>query len=110
MHIDDDYVLSHHSIDAYFYLRFFRTVVLICLIGWPFTWAILMPIYATSGAGQKQFDRISYANIKLPQDANRLYGVNFVAWIFLGMSLIKQFSIDYFNARCLRCHHVHNWT
>ena len=85
LHISDDYVLNHHSIDAYFYLRFFRTLIIICLIGWPFTWAVLLPLYATSHAGQKQFDRISYSNISLPVDANRLYGVNFVGWVFLGM-------------------------
>ena len=77
-------MLNHHSIDGYFYLRFFRTLILICLVGWPITWAVLMPVYATSHKGQEQFDRISYANVDSTIDANRLYAVVFVAWFFLG--------------------------
>ena len=85
MDIRDEYVLNHHSIDAYLYLRFFRTIVFICLVGWPFTWAVLMPVYGTSHGGQKQFDRISFSNIKTETDAARLFAPTFVAWVFLGI-------------------------
>ena len=84
MHIRDDYVLNHHSIDAYFYLRFFRTLVFISLVGWPITWIVLMPVYATSSGGQSQFDKISFSNINAANDATRLLAVNFVGWVFLG--------------------------
>ena len=60
--IRDDYVLSHHSIDGYLYLRFWRTIIKITFIGCLITWPILMPVYGTAGGGQKQFNKISYSN------------------------------------------------
>ena len=85
MRVPDAFLLNHHSMDAYFFVRYFRVLVVICLIGWPLTWAALMPIYATSHGGQEQFDLLSFSNINTAQDANRLYAPALVAWIFLGM-------------------------
>lgn len=81
--IPDVYVLNHHSLDGYFFLRFFKMLVVICLIGWPLTWIILMPVYATSGSNASQFDRLSYSNVDSSRHASRYYATVFVAWIYL---------------------------
>ncbi len=77
--IPDNYVLNHHSIDGYLYLRFFKMISLICLLGALLTWPILMPVYGTShAAGLTEFDRISYSHIDSP------YAPLFVGWVFFG--------------------------
>lgn len=84
MKIPDEYVLSHNGIDGYFFLRFFKMLVIICAVGWPLTWAILMSVYGTSHAAQMQFNKISFSNIDTSVDGNRLYAVTFVAWLYYG--------------------------
>lgn len=71
--------------DGYLYLRFFRTLVYICLVGWLLTWAVLLPLYGTSHGNYQQLEKLSYANIDIKIDANRLYTPVFIAWLFLGM-------------------------
>ena len=84
MHVPDEYVLSHNGIDGYFFLRFFKGLVIICAVGWPLTWAILMSVYGTSHAQKQQFDKISFSNIMTSVDGNRLYAPTFVAWLYYG--------------------------
>lgn len=84
MHVPDEYVLSHNGIDGYFFLRFFKGLVLICAVGWPLTWAVLMAVYGTSHAGQMQFDKIDFSNIDTKVDGLRLYAPTFVSWVYYG--------------------------
>ena len=86
--VPDEYILSHNGIDGYFYIRFFKMITIICAVGWPFTWAVLMSVYGTSHQGAQQFDKISFSNIAPAQDANRLYATNFVAWVYYGESIL----------------------
>ncbi len=88
MKVPDEYVLSHNGIDGYFFLRFFRMLVVICAVGWPLTWAVLMSVYATSHGGAMQFDKISFSNIAPPQDGLRLYAPTFVSWVYYGWSFL----------------------
>lgn len=83
--LHDDYILNHHSLDAFLFVRFWKILALMCLVAWPITWIILMPVYGTSHAGASQFDKISFSNIDAMRDGNRLYAVTFVAWIVLGV-------------------------
>lgn len=85
--LHDDYILNHHSLDAFLFVRFWKLLALLCLVAWPITWIILMPVYGTASGGQKQFDKISFSNINSSVDGNRLYAVTFVAWIVLGLFL-----------------------
>lgn len=89
MRLDSDYILNHHSLDAYFFLRFWKLVALVCGIGWPLTWVVLMPLYGTAHGGEKEFDKISFSNIDAAVDGYRLYGVAFVAWVVFGKSLMQ---------------------
>ena len=82
--VPDEYVLSHNGIDGYFFLRFFKMLVIICAVGWPLTWAGLMPVYGTSHGGQVQFNKISFSNIATSEDGNRLYAPALVAWLYYG--------------------------
>lgn len=93
--VADDYVLNHHSLDGYLYLRFFKMIALICLLGVLLTWPILMPVYGTAHAGQKQFDQISYSNIDSAVDANRLYAPLFVGCLFFGTYRALQLSFQF---------------
>lgn len=80
----DTFVLYHHGLDAYFFLRFWKLAIMVCGLAWPLTWVILMPVYGTAHGGESQFDRISFSNIEVGIDSNRLYAVSIVAWLVFG--------------------------
>jgi len=77
----DEYVLSHHSLDGYLYLRFFKILVIIAGVGIIVTWPVLFPVYATGGSGKEQFNILTFGNV---EDANRFYATVFISWIYLG--------------------------
>jgi calcium permeable stress-gated cation channel len=87
--LDIKFVLRHNSLDAYLFLRFIKTIILICFVGCCLTWPILIPVNATGGGDATQLDRISFSNIN---DSNRLYAHAVVAWLFLGQSLYTEFN------------------
>ncbi|TKA82472.1 hypothetical protein B0A55_02173 [Friedmanniomyces simplex] len=60
--IPDTYVLNHHSLDAYLFLRFLKISVVCCLVGCLITWPVLFPVFATGGAGKQQLDIITFSN------------------------------------------------
>lgn len=45
--LDDGHVLSHSSLDNFFFLRLFKILFVICLVGSIITWPILFPVNAT---------------------------------------------------------------
>lgn len=58
----DVYVLNTQSLDAYLYLRFYKVIFVIMLVGACITWPILFPVYATGGSGQSFFNLLSMSN------------------------------------------------
>ncbi|KAF1981760.1 DUF221-domain-containing protein [Aulographum hederae CBS 113979] len=90
--LSDHHVLSHHSLDAYLYLRFFKTLVIIAAGGMIITWPTLFPVYAMGGGDHEQFDMFSFGNVR---QSNRLYATVFVSWVYLGfvVYLIARESI-----------------
>ena len=60
--VPDTYVLNHHSLDAYLFLRFLKIAVVCCLVGCLITWPVLFPIFATGGGGKVQLDIITFSN------------------------------------------------
>ncbi|PGH05558.1 hypothetical protein GX51_02897 [Blastomyces parvus] len=80
--LSDEYVLRHHSLDAYLLLRYLKIATTICLVGCLITWPILFPVNATGGGGMKQLDLLTFGNVK--NNLNRFYAHTFVAWIFVG--------------------------
>ena len=83
--IPDDFVLHHNSLDGYLFLRFFKLLIFICLVGCCITWPVLFPVNATGGGGQSQLDILSISNVK---DPVRYYAHALVAWVFLGFVIL----------------------
>jgi hypothetical protein len=82
--VPDTYVLQHSSLDAFFFLRFLKISVVICLVGAAISWPILFAVDASGNAGGQQLDVITFANIGDGQALRYLAHV-FVAYIFFGM-------------------------
>ena len=50
--LSDDYILNHHSLDAYLYVRFLKMLTLMAFVGALITWPVLFPVNATGGGGE----------------------------------------------------------
>ncbi|PYI36734.1 DUF221 domain protein [Aspergillus indologenus CBS 114.80] len=98
--LPDEYVLQHHSMDAYLLLRFLKTVSMICFVGCCITFPILLPVNGTGGAGKEQLDLLSMSNVA-SNNYGRYFAHCFVAWIFIGFVFftITRESIFYINLR-----------
>lgn len=88
--LSDEYVLRHHSLDAYLLLRYLKIATTICLVGCFITWPVLFPVNATGGGGLKQLDILTFGNVK--NNLNRFYAHTFVAWIFVGRSHLPSMA------------------
>ena len=84
--IPDSYVLNHHSLDGFLFLRYLKIGVVICFFGCLITWPVLFPVNITGGKGQKQLDMLSLGNIA---NKNRLYAHALVSCVFFGIFLIS---------------------
>lgn len=82
--LPDTFVLQHQSLDGYLFLRFFKLIILICLIGSCITWPILFPVNATGGGNAPSLDKLTFGNV---EHNDRLYAHAVVAWLFLGNCL-----------------------
>ncbi|KAK6431901.1 phosphate metabolism protein 7 [Oleoguttula sp. CCFEE 5521] len=61
--ISDTYVLNHHSLDGYLFLRLLKIATVICLVGCLIMMPVLFPINATGGGGKSGFDLLTMANV-----------------------------------------------
>lgn len=61
--IPDTYVLQHHSMDGYLFLRFLKISVITCLVGCVITFPVLFPINITGGGPKKEFEILTMANV-----------------------------------------------
>lgn len=61
--ISDTYVLNHHSLDGYLFLRLLKIAVVTCLVGCAICMPVLFPINITGGGGKTQFDTLTMANV-----------------------------------------------
>ncbi|GAD98176.1 DUF221 domain protein [Paecilomyces variotii No. 5] len=97
--LPDTYVLQHHSMDAYFLLRYLKIVAITCFVGCLITWPVLFPVNATGGGGKVQLDILSISNVS--NTFARYYAHCFVSWIFVGyvFFMITRESIYYINVR-----------
>ncbi|KAI4926700.1 hypothetical protein J4E85_006995 [Alternaria conjuncta] len=84
MHISDDYVLNHHSLDAYLYMRFLKVLTLMAFVGAIITWPVLFPVNATGGGGESGLDIISFSNV---ENDVRYFAHALMAWVFFGWVL-----------------------
>jgi len=81
----DEFVLNHQSLDNYLFIRFFKMVSLICLVGAMLTWPILLPINYRGGGGLVELDSFTFANV---EDPNQYYWHTAVAWVLSSMSSV----------------------
>ncbi|KZM24391.1 membrane protein [Ascochyta rabiei] len=87
--LKDEYILDHQSIDGYLFVRFFKTMIVLCFLGCLITWPVLFPVNATGGAGQEQFDILSMSNVKQTKtNVNRYYAHAIISCIFLGLVMV----------------------
>ncbi|KAL4907575.1 hypothetical protein BDW74DRAFT_166891 [Aspergillus multicolor] len=98
--LPDEYVLQHHSMDAYLLLRFLKLISMICFVGACITFPILFPINATGGAGKEQLDILSMSNVADTKYA-RYFAHALVAWVFVGFVFftVTRESLFYINLR-----------
>ncbi|KAK5952510.1 hypothetical protein OHC33_006554 [Knufia fluminis] len=83
--LDDKFVLRHHSLDAFLFLRFFRMLILIAAVGCALTWPILFPLNATGGGTGQQLDVLAFGNVT---KAKHCWGHAIVAIIFLSFVML----------------------
>lgn len=96
--LSDQFVLKHQSLDNYLFIRYFRMLTLICLVGTAITWPVLLPVHYR-GAGKKtQLDRFTFSNVVSPK---QYYWHATCAWLFFGfvMYIITKETIYYTNLR-----------
>jgi signal recognition particle receptor subunit alpha len=79
--MSDEYILNHHSLDAYLYIRFLKMLTLMAFVGAILTWPILFPVNATGGGGQSGLDILSFSNVDNPA---RYFAHALIAWVFFG--------------------------
>lgn len=99
--IPDAWALQHQSLDAYLFIRYLRICCTICFVSLCITWPILFPINATGGKGLTQLELLSYSNIDVETQGNRLYAHCFVGFAVYGflMYMILRECIFYINVR-----------
>lgn len=99
--IPDTFALQHQSLDAYLFLRFLRICTTITFVSMIITWAVLFPVNATGSNGKTQLEILSYSNIDIDTESNRLYAHTFVGWVVYGflMYMVTRECIFYINLR-----------
>ncbi|KAK8161844.1 hypothetical protein IWX90DRAFT_388174 [Phyllosticta citrichinensis] len=97
--IPDSYVLTHHSLDGFLFLRLLKMGVISCFVGCLITFPILFPVNATGGGGQSQLDILNLSNVT--NNYYRYFAHAGCAYIFFGfiIFMITRESIFYINLR-----------
>ena len=97
--IPDTWILNHHTLDGYLFLRFLKICVVMCAFGCLITWPVLLPLNATGGGTETQFDILTMANIS--NNYYKLFAHAILAIIFYSfvMYMITRESIYYINLR-----------
>lgn len=80
-------IIKANGLDAYFFVRFLRMMVIVFLPIWVISWAVLLPINAvgTNMPGRSGLDRFSFGNIQ--SDKVDRYAAHLILnWLFTGGS------------------------
>ncbi|KAF2743775.1 DUF221-domain-containing protein [Sporormia fimetaria CBS 119925] len=83
--ISDKWILDHSSIDGYLFVRYFKLMVVISILGCLITWPVLFPINITGGGGNTQLDLLSMSNVANPL---RYYAHALVSCVFMGLVML----------------------
>ncbi|KAK1825900.1 hypothetical protein QBC39DRAFT_399983 [Podospora conica] len=83
--LPDTFILNHHSLEAYLFIRFHKVLIAICAVGCCLTWPILFPINITGSGGGQQLDMLTIGNAG---DSKRYFAHAAVAWVFFGFVMV----------------------
>lgn len=87
--LPDEFILDHQSIDGYLFVRFFKVIIAISLLGCIITWPVLFPINATGGNSKQQLDLLTMANVNTDgANINRYYAHAIMSFIFVSLILV----------------------
>ncbi|KAG9515562.1 DUF221-domain-containing protein, partial [Aureobasidium melanogenum] len=97
--VPDIYVLNHHSLDGYLFLRLLKLAVFTCLVGCCITFPVLFPINITGGGGKSQLDILTMGNVT--NNYYKLFAHTGCAYLFFGfvIYMVTRESIYYINLR-----------
>jgi len=105
--MSDEHILSHHSLDAYLYIRFLKMMAFIPFVGACMTWPVLFPVNATGGGGEKGLDILSFSNV---QDGPRYYAQAIMAWVFFGWVMFVIGRETIYLAKVRTAYMLTTWT
>lgn len=88
--VPDSYVLNHHSLDGYLFLRLLKMAVITCLVGCCITFPVLFPINITGGGGKSQLDILTMGNVT--NNYYKMFAHAGCAYLFFGTS--RTFSLQ----------------
>jgi hypothetical protein len=96
--LPDQFVLNHQTLDNYLFIRYFRMLTYICLVGTIITWIFLLRVNYNGGGGQSELDTFTFSNVT---DPDKFYWHAGCAWVFLGfvMFIITKETLYYINLR-----------
>ncbi|KAB2581261.1 protein of unknown function DUF221 [Lasiodiplodia theobromae] len=97
--IPDSYVLTHHSLDGFLFLRLLKMAVISCFVGAAICIPVLFPVNITGGGKQEQLDILNLSNVS--GTYWRYFAHAGCAYLFFGfiMFMITRESIFYINLR-----------
>ena len=84
--LSDEDALNQQSLDSYLFIRFFKMITLICLVGTCITWVTLLPVNYMGGGGKTELSSLMLSNVNDPQ---KYYWHAGAAWMFLGEFLFR---------------------
>ena len=81
-------IIKANGLDAYFFVRFLRMMVIVFLPIWVISWAVLLPVntVGTLMPGRSGLDRFSFGNIQ-PDKVDRYAAHLILNWLFTGGSM-----------------------
>ncbi|KAF2714913.1 putative DUF221 domain protein [Pleomassaria siparia CBS 279.74] len=106
-HIDDQYILQHHSLDGYLFVRFLKMIVFISVVGCCITWPILLPVNITGGGGQSGLDILSLSNV---ENSARYFAHALIAWVFFGFVMFVIARETLYLAKTRQAYLLSTWS
>ncbi|KAI5251124.1 DUF221-domain-containing protein [Aureobasidium subglaciale] len=96
--LPDQFVLNHQTLDNYLFIRYFRMLTYICLVGTIITWVFLLRVNYSGGGDQSELDMFTFSNVT---DPSKFYWHAGCAYFFLGfvMFVITKETLYYVNLR-----------
>lgn len=77
----DAELIKDAGLDAYFFLRYLRFMMITCIVGIVVLYPILLAVNGTGGNHDTSFNLLAFGNVK---DHNRYYAHVFLSWVFFG--------------------------